>query len=485
VEGFFVNKIKLPSLGGSRREPSVAFNQWPNSAEEDTMNGRLTDSLVDRRTILKAAAGLGLTGVGGVLLARETRAQSPAPLSLWTTSPELVPYYEAVASEYGKTHPNVKLTFLSASAREMEKKLAAAIPTGTGPDIMDIGLNISIQFIEGGFIDPNPPDVDQYFKGGGWNKVVVDALSLNGETYGLPLQDYGRPAMFYNKSHFREAGIEKVPTTSPELIDAARKLVKFDSTGKMTRSGISLRLSGQGSGVAQKFLFVLAPAGGSVLTRTASGKWRNNYDNASGRDALKFYVDAVQTHKIDDPRVPHDADAFVAGQTAILLREAFVIGDIQKKNPSLDYGVAPIPRWKEGGPYKMLVSSGAIYVNGRSSNKTPAYDFIKYVANPENSLRLTTMTGWISMRQDIDWAPLLQKTPQFGEFVSPRKDTEFFTEPTLSVREEINTKLADRLVAAFVDPSLKDNPDKIAEAIRQMAGQTDQLLKSAGLYGAD
>ena len=40
----------------------------------------------------------------------------------------------------------------------------------------------------------------------------------------------------------------------------------------MTRSGISLRLSGQGSGIGEKFRFILEPAGGSLIARTASGK---------------------------------------------------------------------------------------------------------------------------------------------------------------------------------------------------------------------
>ena len=75
--------------------------------------------------------------------------------------------------------------------------------------------------------------------------------------------------------------------------------------------------------------------------KTASGKYHQSYDNEAGRAALKFYIDAVQTFKVDDPKVQHDADAFVAGNTAMLFREAWVIGEIQKKNPTLDYGVTP------------------------------------------------------------------------------------------------------------------------------------------------
>ncbi len=78
-----------------------------------------------------------------------------------------------------------------------------------------------------------------------------------------------KASMYYNKTLFKEAGIAEPPATFPELIEAAQKLVKFDSSGKMTRSGISLRLSGQGSGITEKFRYLLEGAGGSVIAQTA------------------------------------------------------------------------------------------------------------------------------------------------------------------------------------------------------------------------
>ncbi len=437
-----------------------------------------------RRSFLRVAVGTGLAAAGGLGTLPTAGAASEVTLSVWTGFPELVPFYNAVGAAYGKEHPNVKLSVFQTSLREMEQKLSAAVPTGTGPDIYDVGTNITIKFIEGGLIDPNPPDVVQYMKGGAWNSAVVNFFDVNGKSYGLPLMEGSRASMFYNTGMFKEAGIAKPPSTFPELVADAQKLTKFDGSGKMVRSGISLRLSGQGSGIAEKFRFVLEPAGGSLIVRTPSGKYHNGYDNGAGRAALQFYVDAVQKYKIDDPKIPHDADAFASGATAMLFREAWVIGEIQQKNPSLQYGVAPIPRWKEGGPYKMLLQPWGVYVSGKSSNKQMAWDFLKFLTNPENAVRLTSMTGWVSERQNVDWKPLLAKTPQFGVFVSPPKDVVFYVEPILSVWDEIETKLADRLTAAYIDPALNNNPAKIADTVHQMAAETDELLKGGGLYGA-
>jgi multiple sugar transport system substrate-binding protein len=391
--------------------------------------------------------------------------------------------YQAVAADFAKTHPGVSFDFFSTTLREFEQKLTAAVPTGTGPDVYDIGTNISVNFIDNSLLDPNPPDIDAYMKSGAWDKFTVDFFTTDGKTYGLPFSEGSRASMYWNKTYFKEAGIAGPPMTFPELIEAAKKLVKFDSQGRMIRSGISLRLSGQGSGIGEKFRYVLEGAGGSVIEKTPGGKWHNNYDNQAGRDALTFYVDAVQTWHIDDPKVPHDADAFATGATAMLFRESWVIGDIQSKNPNLDYGVAPIPAWKAGMPRKMMLQPEGVYVSGQSNNKALAWEFVKFLTNQGNGFRLTEMTGWLSPRKDIDWKPLLAKTPQFETFVSPPPDIVYYVEPVLTAWDEIETRLADRLTAAYVDPSLKGNPQAIAAAIHGMAQQTDQILKDANLYG--
>src|SRR6516225_888034 len=105
-----------------------------------------------RRTVLKLAAGAGLASATGLGISSRARA-ADTTLAIWTGFPELQPFYEAVAKAYGAVHPEVKFTFFSTSLRETEQKLSAAVPTGTGPDIYDIGTNISVNFIESGLID--------------------------------------------------------------------------------------------------------------------------------------------------------------------------------------------------------------------------------------------------------------------------------------------------------------------------------------------
>jgi multiple sugar transport system substrate-binding protein len=434
---------------------------------------------ITRRAALKGAAAAAVTGLafGG-----SAQAQSPVKLSIWTGFPEIEPFYKSAAAEFTKSHPNAEIDVFSTSLREFEQKLTAAIPSGTGPNVFDVGPFVAIKLIKAGLIDPNTPETEQHLKSGAWTKDVVDYLTIEGKSYGLPLMQAAHGAFYYNKSMFKEAGIAEPPKTFAELIAAAVKLTKRDGDGKMIRSGISMRLSGQGSGITEKFRYVLEPAGGSIITQTSSGKWRSNFDNDAGRTALQFYVDVVQKDMVDDPKIVHDGEAFVAEKTAMLFRESWVIGEILSKNPSLDYGVVPIPAWN--GARKMQSMPYGIYVNGKSDNKDIAQEFAKFLTSKENAPKLTATSGWLSDRTDADWQPLIEKTPQFQAFLAPPSDVEFYVDPILECWDEIQTRLADQLTAAYVNPELNGNPDKVAQTIKDMAALADGLLKENDVYDA-
>src|SRR5262249_16618395 len=151
-----------------------------------------------RRDIFKLAAGAGVVGSGALRFAPEARGADTA-LAVWTGFPECHPFHPACAGAYTEHHPPGEITGLQTSLPQVEQKRWAAVPTGTGPDIYDIGTNISVNFIDAGLLDPNPPEVDQLLKSGAWNKFVVDFCQINGKTYGLPIWEGSKASMFYNK----------------------------------------------------------------------------------------------------------------------------------------------------------------------------------------------------------------------------------------------------------------------------------------------
>jgi multiple sugar transport system substrate-binding protein len=299
----------------------------------------------------------------------------------------------------------------------------------------------------------------------------------------VPFLEGSKPALYYNTKMFKEAGLDpnKPPTTFDELLSYAQKLTKRDAAGNPTRAGITLRLVGQGAGVAEKFWYVLYAMGGDPIVQTKSGKWHNNYDNDAGRAALKFYIDAVHKYRVDDPKLPRDTDAFVSEQAAMHMREADVIGTLKAKGPKVEYATAPVPRAKRWGG---MTQPWSIYVT-KGKNADAAWDFAQFLVSPPMALQLTRQTGWLSLRGDADWGPLLKETPQYKPFVQWDKARALYAEPALPVWDEVESKMADRLVTAFANKSLLDNPAGIAKTMKDMAAESDALLKKAGVYGTD
>ncbi len=416
-----------------------------------------------------------------VLLAVMVGPALAKTINVWTGFPELEPYYKWAGQAFAEIYPDVKVEVLSTSLREFEQKLVTSIPTGTGPEIFDVGPYIAIKLIDAGLLPANPEDLDSYLKGGAWSQFAIDYVTIDGKTYGLPLMNGSRAALFYNKDMFEEAGLDpdKPPTNLTELMEMAKKLTKYDQSGNVVRSGLSLRISGGGSGLTEKFRFILNNAGADLIVPTGGGKWKNGLNNEGGAEALRFYIDALHKYKVDAPEVRHDSDAFVTDVTAMFMRESWVIGEVKAKNPGMSYGVAPMPA---GERYETLAQPWSIYMSMEGAKSKEVREFMKFLTSAEAAPQLIELSGWIPER-DFDYGYLLEETPQYEVFVHPPAELGFYTDPVIPVFDEVQTKVADELMEVFLDSSLVDNPEGIAKAVDRIADLIDSILKRNNAYG--
>lgn len=421
-----------------------------------------------------------LTGCGGSPAAKpdaKPDPNKPVELNIWGGYPELDPLYQRVGEEYKKLHPNVTVKVLSMNLRDFEKKLAAALPSDSAGDIMARDVAFMSQFIDAGLIAEAPEDVVQLVKGGAYDKYTLDHSIYKDKVYAVGLFK-GQSGIYYNTDYFKAAGIDKPPATMDELIEDAKKLAQRDAGGNLTRAGISLRLSGGGSGVAEKFWTLMEQSGASIIAQSKSGKWHNGYDNDGARKTLQMYVDLVHKFHADDPKLKHDAEAFELGLAAMFVRESWVVGDIEKKAPNLHYATARMP--------SAAISGGEmLFVSKASKNQAVAWDFIKFLVNAEHQKQLLDEIGWLPLRKDVDYADVIKKHPGFAGFIVSDPNYRLFTAPLLNEWDEIETKMAGKLEKAFADASLVDNPSGIAKAIKAMADETDAILKANNHYGTD
>jgi multiple sugar transport system substrate-binding protein len=422
-----------------------------------------------------------LLTTGSVALVSSAAAEEAVTISIWGGFPEMEQFYKHVADAYTAEHPNVTIDILSHPLREFEQKLSATIPSDTAADLIEISMYANQKFIEVDLIPELPDNVQAFMdEEGRYSEFMHANNTYGGKKYGLPLF-MGRTALFWNKTMFAEAGLPGPPETMEQMAEYATKLAKYDDAGKLIRSGHSLRLSGQGSGVAEKWWFVLYPMGGTILEEV-DGKYRAGYNNEAGRAALKFYIDAVHKENWDSHNVKHDAEAFELGQTAMFFRESWVIGDAAKKAPDLEYGTAPVPA---GVRWGRITNPVNLYVTRSSKHPDVAWDFAMYMQKPEYLLWLLENVGWLPTRGDVDYSPVTDKIPQFEAFMMSDPEYGEFGYIVIAPFDEVMTKLAERLVTAYLDESLVDNPEGIAKVIEDAANETNKILEKAGIYAGE
>lgn len=428
-------------------------------------------------------------GASGAAPAASVGTEGPGPetgqvhLTLSGGYPEMDAVYKQAAAAYHQLHPNVTIDVTPApDLRSYEQKLTVALPTKTSTDIVIRTVPFLARFIDQGLLAPVPDWMKAFISSGAFDNFTVQNVSYKGQIWGVPIF-VGANAIFYNKDMFSAAGLQP-PTTMDQVVSDATALAQRDSAGNVTRSGLSLRLSGQGSGVAEKFWIWLmqygtpqAPLG--ILAKTADGKYHASYANAEGVKVLEMYVNMVNKPPlVDDTKIASDAAAFEAGKTAMFVRESWVIGDIAKNAPTLNYGAVKMPTTSLHSPEAMFVAKS-------SPHQQTAWDFLRFLENLPQQESIATLSGWLPARIDLDYSDLIKQQPAWGAFLvkDPAYQAGYQTDYPLDEWDEIETKLADHLVATYTDKSLVDNPTGALQRLQQFADESNSILKAHNDYG--
>ena len=401
----------------------------------------------------------------------------PVTLNVWGGYPENDPVWKTAGENFKKTHPNVDFTVFSTDLRGFEQKLTTALPSKTAGDVVIRTTNFLARFIDQGLLAPLPDDLKAAVTGSGYNPAVIKDNTYNDGVWGVPLFT-GGTGIYYNTDMYTAAGITGPPTSMDMLIENAKKLAVVDASGTLTRSGWSLRLSGQGSGVAEKFWILLLQYGKTLIRETSPGKWQAEYNGPEGVKLFQMYVDFLKSN-IDTENIDSDAKAFETKATAQFLRESWVIPEIVTNAPDLVGHYATI-----SPPVGDILTTESAFVPAASPNAACAWDFIRFLREQDQQLSLVTTSGWLPARNDLDLTAFLAANPTYEGFLKHPDGYTLTVTPPIAEFDEIETKLATHLVSGYADfANLAGNPTKIQALLNTWAEETNSILKANGHFG--
>ncbi|MBX7115902.1 MAG: extracellular solute-binding protein [Myxococcaceae bacterium] len=238
----------------------------------------------------------------------------------------------------------------------LASKLTSAIPHDAGPDVFIFAHERLRQFQRLGIVDRSTGRLEPRT----YLPQSIDALTLDGETYGYPLA-FKCVALYVNKKR-----VPKPPATTDEL----EALLPALSNPKERRFGLAYE-----SGEPYYHAPILLGFGGALFD--AQGRTTMNTPGMAKSLAwvLKLQERGFMPQEVSGALV---LSLFNEGRAAMVVSGPWLAADIHK---DIDYQVVPLPTVSETGlPLKPFLGVEAAFVSGRAEQPDIAHRFAKFLS---------------------------------------------------------------------------------------------------------
>jgi sn-glycerol 3-phosphate transport system substrate-binding protein len=306
-----------------------------------------------------------------------------------------------------------------------------------------------------------------------WMKSFFPAFMKNsqtgGKTWGIPFQR-STIVLYWNKEAFKEAGLDpnRPPATWAEQVEFARRLTRRDGSGNVTQWGLQVPSSG-----FPYWLFQGFTTQNDVLLMNEAGN-QTYYDKPAVVEALQYWVDLSQKHKVMAPGViewgttPKD---FFERKTAMMWTTTGNLTNV-RTNAKFDFGVAMLPAGKRRGS---PTGGGNFYVFKKAppAQQQAAVRFARWMTSPERAAQWGIDTGYVAVRPDAWQTPAMKKYVEGFPAAAVARDQLQYAVAELSTHENqrVTKALNDGLQAALTGAKTPGQAMKDAQA------EADRILR--------
>jgi len=343
--------------------------------------------------VLAVIAVLVLTGVLPGL--RDREAGREAVLNMWGFKQEDA--LQEIIGKYRENHPNISLNYSKKTLENFESgllnvlaRVGKDLPAGQAgvPDI--VVFPSSYLKKHGDKLSSAPPlliterEVSQQYIDAAYNFVTPKKEVLGLSFYAEPL------LLYWNKDLFSQNFITLPPATWDEFLASAQKITKKDNLGNILISGAAIGRSVNIKNAALILETLWLQSGEKIVGENAESALRFIADFANPRKTAQSWSGAL----------PEAKDFFIAGKLAMYLGIPEEFNEIKEKNPHLNFSVSPLPQLQNSAP----ATSGALYALASpkaSAKQTQAWQFIKFLADAENSQAYGKAINNVSLRRDV------------------------------------------------------------------------------------
>jgi multiple sugar transport system substrate-binding protein len=405
-----------------------------------------------------------LLAVGLTLGIASAASAQPVEIEYWQyTFAQRVQAIDELIKRFEAANPGIKVKHTHVPYDDFRLKIAAAIPAGQGPDVVQLFYGWLHDYLKARLLQPLPPELFDAAQIERDFFPLVKQMKVDGQYYAVPTAVRSL-ALFWNRKLMREAGLDpaRPPQTLDELVEAARKLTRRDAAGNLLQAGIALDMGGQDHHWLREVL--IRQMGGQPYS--ADGR-SVAYNGPAGTRAVAWYTDLVARHRVSQFGFLTDGvTAFRSGKAGFTIDGSFRLAAFDGQ-AGLDYAVGELPT-HEG----RRSNFASYWVNGitpraTGARKEAAAKFLHFLTTPAAMELWLEKVGELPARKAVAERDAVRSHPKYGAFIRGLG----YAEATFFVNETAQRKVFIDLVDRV---ALKSQP--VAESVAQAAADEQKLL---------
>lgn len=280
----------------------------------------------------------------------------------------------------------IKIELLSNPYADTKTQIAAGAAAGTMADVVGLDGSWVYDFAKQGSIS----NLTKLMEKDGYDvSQLSDQIKYEGNTYMIPVVNFAYP-LYVNMDILKEAGVEKVPTTWTEFMDACEKI-----TSKTDAAAYAIPLSSEApNGIQNQFMSWVWASGGSMLNEGKPGL-KGNETVKAVTDLFKemsekgYLVKGVNAMKEQDM-----VNEFQNGRLAFMVDGISHLTLIKEEAPDLNFDYVPMPV-KDGYAEKsgLDVANWGIGIASNCEHQEEAMKFVEYLMSPEVNAELAQLAN--------------------------------------------------------------------------------------------
>lgn len=356
---------------------------------------------------------------------------------------------DILIENFEAANPDITVAMTHFPYADYRTKVAAAIPAGEGPDVVQLFYGWLNDYVAAELIQPLPTDTFPIEKIDAEFFPMVQAMKGTDNYWALPTAVRSL-ALFYNKRLFEEAGIDGPPETLTELVETANALAKRDNAGNLTTVGITAGMTAQDHHWFREGL--VRQYGGEPYVDDYKTV---NYNTDAGLAALGFYTNLFMNDEpvssigfMDEPQA-----AFKAGLAGMHIDGSFRIGSLADIR-GLEWGVAELPSGIDG--IQSNYSSywvNAITTKAEGEKYDAAVLFMEYLTSDEAMQIWLDVVGELPAKPSVGMTDANANDEVFGPFIrglAYANTTKFVDE---SAQRQVLVEMVERVQLLGMDPA--------------------------------